>query len=88
MSKVLYEKRGKIAYVTLNRPEAMNAVDPEMHQLLWELWTDFRDDDGVELAIVTGADDQAFTAIHLGACEVAVAPTGHRGMTTPPQPTK
>lgn len=62
MSKVLYEKRGKIAYVTLNRPEARNAVDPEMHQLLWQTWTDFRDDDAVELAIVTGAGDQAFCA--------------------------
>lgn len=40
----------------------MNAVDPEMHQLLWQIWTEFRDDDGVELAIVTGAGDQAFCA--------------------------
>ena len=29
MAKVIYEKRGKIAYVTLNRPEAMNAIDLE-----------------------------------------------------------
>ena len=31
MPKALYEKRGKIAYVTFNRPEAMNAIDREMH---------------------------------------------------------
>ena len=34
MPKVLYEKRDRIAYVTLNRPEARNAVDPETHELL------------------------------------------------------
>jgi enoyl-CoA hydratase/carnithine racemase len=61
MSKVLYEKRDRIAYVTLNRPEAKNAVDPEMHQLLWQTWEDFRDDDGLDVAIVTGAGD-AFCA--------------------------
>ena len=33
MSKVLYEKRGEVAYITLNRPEAMNAIDLETHQL-------------------------------------------------------
>jgi enoyl-CoA hydratase/carnithine racemase len=62
MAKVIYEKRGKIAYVTLNRPEAMNAIDVEMHELLWDTWRDFRDDDAVELAIVTGAGDEAFSA--------------------------
>jgi enoyl-CoA hydratase len=36
MPKVIYEKREQIAYVTLNRPEAMNAIDLETHELLWE----------------------------------------------------
>jgi enoyl-CoA hydratase/carnithine racemase len=58
---VLYEKRDRIAYVTLNRPEAKNAVDPEMHRALWETWEDFRDDDAVDVAILTGAGD-AFCA--------------------------
>ena len=62
MAKVIYEKRGKIAYVTLNRPQAMNAIDLEMHELLWETWKDFRDDDALQLAIVTGAGDEAFCA--------------------------
>jgi enoyl-CoA hydratase/carnithine racemase len=59
--EVLYEKRDRIAYVTLNRPQARNAVDPAMHRLLWETWEDFRDDDAVDVAIVTGAGD-AFCA--------------------------
>jgi enoyl-CoA hydratase/carnithine racemase len=61
MAKVLYEKRDRIAFVTLNRPEARNAVDPEMHDLLWKTWEDFRDDNAVDVAIVTGAGD-AFCA--------------------------
>lgn len=61
MSKVLYEKRDRIAYVTLNRPEARNAIDPEVHRLLWNIWAAFRDDDAVDVAILTGAGD-AFCA--------------------------
>jgi enoyl-CoA hydratase/carnithine racemase len=61
MSKVLCEKRDRIAYVTLNRPEAKNAIDPDTHELLWKTWEDFRDDDSVDVAIVTGAGD-AFCA--------------------------
>ncbi len=62
MSKVLYEKLGKIAYITLNDPENRNAIDLEMHELLWETWKDFDADDALELAIVTGAGDDAFCA--------------------------
>ena len=61
MPKVLYEKRDRVAYVTLNRPEAKNAIDPETHELLWQTWEDFRDDDTLDVAILTGAGD-AFSA--------------------------
>ncbi len=56
-----YKKRDRIAYITLNRPEAKNAINPETHKQLWEIWQDFRDDDSVEVAIMTGTDD-AFCA--------------------------
>jgi enoyl-CoA hydratase/carnithine racemase len=62
MSTVLYEKSDRIAFVTLNRPEAMNAISVQMHKELWELWKDFRDDDSVDVAILTGAGDDAFCA--------------------------
>jgi enoyl-CoA hydratase/carnithine racemase len=61
MAKVLYEKRDRIAYVTINRPEAKNAIDPETHELLWSTWEDFRDDDALDVAILTGTGD-AFCA--------------------------
>src|SRR4051812_34088542 len=61
MPPVIYEKRDRIAHVTLNRPEAMNAIDPETHERLWATWEDFRDDDSVDVAILTGSGD-AFCA--------------------------
>ena len=61
MSKVLYEKRDRIAYVTINRPEVKNAIDPETHELLWRTWEDFDADGSVDVAIMTGAGD-AFSA--------------------------
>ena len=61
MSKVLYEKSERVARVTLNRPEARNAIDPETHDLLWATWEDFAADDSVDVAILTGAGD-AFCA--------------------------
>src|SRR6478752_7088760 len=62
MPKVLYEKRDRIAYITINRPEARNAIDPDVHRLMIETWADFRDDDSVDVAILTGSGDEAFCA--------------------------
>lgn len=61
MSKILYDKKGEIAYITLNRPEARNAIDLEMHHRLREIWLDFRDDPQMRVAILTGTGD-AFCA--------------------------
>jgi enoyl-CoA hydratase/carnithine racemase len=57
MDSVIYEKRDRIAYVTLNRPQVKNAIDPETHERLWQVWEDFRDDDAVDVAIMTGTGD-------------------------------
>ena len=54
---VLYDKRDRMAFVTLNRPEAKNAVDPGMHDELCRIWRYFRDDDDVDVAILSGAGD-------------------------------
>ncbi len=58
---VLYEKRDRIAYVTINRPEARNAVSPEVHRSMIAAWADFADDDSVDVAILTGTGE-AFCA--------------------------
>ena len=57
MPKVIYETSDRIARITLNRPEARNAIDLETHELLVEAWRAFRDDESVDVAILTGTGD-------------------------------
>ena len=57
---LIYEKKGKIAYITINRPRALNALDPETFQELSQALIDFRDDTESWVAIITGADKRAF----------------------------
>jgi enoyl-CoA hydratase/carnithine racemase len=59
---VIYEKRGHVAHVTLNRPERMNALDRHSHVELIEIFDDFAHDDDAWVAIVTGAGERAFCA--------------------------
>jgi len=61
MKDVLYEKKGKIAYLTLNRPDKLNALTDQMVTELGEMWKDFRDDEECHVAIVSGAG-RAFCA--------------------------
>lgn len=61
MSVVIYEKKGKIAYVTLNRPEKLNTISIEVLDELEKTWVDFRDDSNLWVAILTGAG-RAFCA--------------------------
>jgi enoyl-CoA hydratase len=49
-----YEKKNYIAYITLNRPEARNALDLDTVRALAEAWMDFRDDSSLRVAIITG----------------------------------
>lgn len=57
---VLYEKRGHLAYVTLNRPEVHNCIDVEMSDALLAVWDEVKRDTDVRAAILTGAGDKAF----------------------------
>src|SRR6516225_7036489 len=61
-SKVLYEKRGEIAYIALNRPEKLNAIDNDVEEQLFQAWTLFREDPDVRLAILSGNGEKAFCA--------------------------
>jgi len=58
--KVLFEKKGPLAYVTINRPERLNACDGETYRMLTEVWREFRDDPALRVGILTGAGDRAF----------------------------
>ncbi len=60
--KVLFEKKGPIAYVTINRPERLNACDFETYEMLAQLWREFRDDPTLRVGILTGSGERAFCA--------------------------
>jgi len=59
---LLYKKEGHVATVTMNRPEARNAITPEMLCRLADAWQDINEDKNVRVAILTGAGDAAFCA--------------------------
>ena len=59
---VLLEIRGKVAYLTLNRPEKLNAFNYEMNDRLLQLLDRIEDDPDVRAVIVTGAGERAFSA--------------------------
>jgi enoyl-CoA hydratase len=62
MPPLLYEKKDGIAYITLNRPDKHNAIDPEMAVRLADAWQDYNQDGGLRVAIITGAGDKSFSA--------------------------
>jgi enoyl-CoA hydratase len=59
---LLYEKRDGVAYLTINRPEVRNAINPEVVCRLADAWRDYAVDDSLRVAIITGAGVQAFCA--------------------------
>jgi enoyl-CoA hydratase len=62
LENVLYEKKGPIAYVTLNRPKVLNALNQRTWQDLRAAFEEARDDAAVHGVILTGAGDKAFIA--------------------------
>jgi len=62
LENVLYEKKGAIAYVTLNRPKVLNALNKQTWGELRTAFEDARDDAEVRGVILTGAGNKAFIA--------------------------
>ena len=61
---VLYEKRGHVAYVTINNPDKANILDRTTSDELAEAWKNIWDDLDVRVAILTGAGERHFCAGH------------------------
>src|SRR5580698_2290013 len=62
LENLLYEKKGPIAYVTLNRPKVLNALNQKTWENLHAAFEDVRDDPAIRGAILTGAGEKAFIA--------------------------
>jgi enoyl-CoA hydratase/carnithine racemase len=63
LEHVTYSKKGRIAYVTLNRPEKMNAYTNQTLNELGLCWEDYKNDDNLHVAILSGAG-KAFSVGH------------------------
>ena len=62
LETVTYEKKGGIAYVTLNRPKVLNALNKTALADLRAAFEDARDDSSLHGVILTGAGDKSFIA--------------------------
>lgn len=60
--EIVYENRGQVAVVTINRPEARNAINSGVREGLAAAWQRFDNDADARVAILTGAGDKAFCA--------------------------
>src|SRR5437870_11009141 len=69
-ANITYETKGRLAYVTINRPDRRNAIDPNTSRELRDAFEAFKSDENVWVAILTGSGEQAFSA---GADLVAMA---------------
>jgi enoyl-CoA hydratase len=59
---VIFDKKGYVAYVTLNRPHVLNAFSVGMRDDLYEVFDAIRADDEVRVVVVKGAGEKAFCA--------------------------
>jgi dehydration protein DpgD len=56
-----YEKRGRVATISMRRPEVLNAMNVRMHEELARVWEDFESDPDVWVGVLTGSGDRAFS---------------------------
>lgn len=59
---VLFDKKGRIAVITINRPEALNAINSDVWQAIGNALEDYAEDPNLWCAIITGAGDRSFCA--------------------------
>ena len=59
---ILFESRDQIAFITLNRPDSLNAMNRQMTRELVDVCQQVEEDNGIRVAIFTGAGEKAFSA--------------------------
>ncbi len=76
------EKKDHIATITMNRPEARNALDLDTVKALAAAWMDFRDDPAMRVAIITGVGNSFCAGADLGSLipQITGSPDGAAGL--------
>ena len=59
-TQINFDIKDQIAIITFNRPEVMNCIGPTTHEELIHAWQDFKTNDKLKVAVITGAGDKAF----------------------------
>jgi enoyl-CoA hydratase/carnithine racemase len=59
---IIFDKQGEVAWLTLNRPQVLNAVNLQMRDELWTAIEAARDDPDLRVLIIKGAGERAFSA--------------------------
>src|ERR1041385_3338095 len=62
LTNVKLEKKNQIAYVTIDRPKVLNALNMATMQELWQVFSELKDDRQVRVVILTGSGEKAFVA--------------------------
>ena len=85
MDTVNYEKKSPTAWITINRPQVMNACDPPTTDYIYECEQDFDKDPELKILVLTGAGDRAFcTGMDLKAAAARIAAGGLVSNVVPP----
>jgi len=85
MDTVNYEKRSPTAWITINRPQVMNACDPPTTDYIYECEQDFDKDPDLKVLVLTGAGERAFcTGMDLKAAAARIAAGGPVSNVVPP----
>jgi len=62
LTNLKLEKKNQVAYVTIDRPKVLNALDMATMQELWQVFSELKDDKQVRVVILTGGGEKAFVA--------------------------
>ena len=85
MDSMIYQKRSPVAWITINRPEVMNACDPPTTDYIYECEQDFDKDPGLKVLVLTGAGERAFcTGMDLKVAAARIAGGGPVSNVVPP----
>ena len=60
--QIAYEKKDRVAIITINRPKMMNALNTSVASEMRQALADAEDDGGIRVIVITGAGDRAFCA--------------------------